>query len=147
METLSHKFVDAIPEHLEYGMLYISGSRRTAIHLCVCGCGNEVVTPISPTDWQLKFDGETVSLSPSIGLWEFKCRSHYWIIKSQIRWSGSWSDQQVKNGREREKRLRDQFYKTEPDVEPEKIIAPQKMDMPIERTGWFTTLLVFLRIK
>jgi len=34
-----------------------------------------VVTPLSPTGWSLIFDGETVSLYPSIGNWNFPCRS------------------------------------------------------------------------
>jgi hypothetical protein len=35
--------------------------------------------PISPADWQLAYDGDTVSLTPSIGNWGFPRRSHYWI--------------------------------------------------------------------
>jgi hypothetical protein len=27
-----------------------------ASHLCFCGCGNKVVTPIRPTDWRLIFE-------------------------------------------------------------------------------------------
>ena len=47
----------------------------TAVHLCACGCGNKVVTPFSPAEWQLTYDGDTVSLSPSIGNWQFPCKS------------------------------------------------------------------------
>jgi len=137
METLSHKFVEAIPAHLEEGVLYVSGSRRTAIHLCVCGCGNEVVTPISPTDWQLKFDGETISLTPSIGLWEFKCRSHYWITRSKIRHSGSWTDQQVQEGRKREQKRRDEFYDLQPEAHNEKPSISFPKDIPKRKHSWF----------
>jgi len=52
---IQHKFVGSIPEILEEGVLYISIDYCTAVHKCVCGCGNEVVTPISPTDWELRF--------------------------------------------------------------------------------------------
>jgi hypothetical protein len=79
MKTLQHKFIDLVPGSLEEGVLYISILYRSAIHLCACGCGREVVTPISPGDWQLFFNGETVSLRPSIGNWKFDCRSHYFI--------------------------------------------------------------------
>jgi len=140
METLSHKFVDVIPEHLEQGVLYVSGSRRTAIHLCVCGCGNEVVTPISPTDWQLKFDGETISLSPSIGLWEFNCRSHYWITRSKIMHSGAWTDSQVQDGRKREKKRRDKFYDTKPDVHKEKPNISVSSKLPEKKRRWFESI-------
>lgn len=140
METLNHKFVDAIPDKLEEGVIYISVSRRTAIHLCVCGCGNEVVTPLSPTDWQLKFDGETVSLSPSIGLWEFKCRSHYWIIRSQIRCSGSWNDRQVKEGRKREKKRRDEFYDKNSDVNILNLDTSDQRIISRHGCNWFQSL-------
>jgi hypothetical protein len=62
----------------------------------VCGCNNEVVTPLSPTDWQLTFDGESVSLNPSIGNWSFKCKSHYWIVKDTIKMVRKWSDDEIK---------------------------------------------------
>ena len=84
MKTLQHKFVEFIPESLEEGVLYITLEYSTALHKCICGCGNEVVTPLSPNDWKLIFDGKTVSLYPSIGNWRFPCRSHYWIEKNQI---------------------------------------------------------------
>ncbi len=57
-----------------------------ASHLCVCGCGREVVTPIRPSEWNLTFDGETISLHPSIGNWDFPCQSHYWIKRNKIIW-------------------------------------------------------------
>ena len=85
MKTMQHKFVEFIPDVIEEGVLYISIEYCTAIHKCVCGCGNEVVTPLSPTDWELTFNGKTVSLDPSIGNWSFKCQSHYWIAKNSIR--------------------------------------------------------------
>ena len=61
--TLKHEFVEFIPEDLEQGTLYISIRFKTATHLCCCGCGNKVVTPIRPTDWKIIFDGKTVSLT------------------------------------------------------------------------------------
>jgi hypothetical protein len=32
-----------------------------------------------------------VTLAPSIGNWNYACRSHYWIRKNQIQWAGSMS--------------------------------------------------------
>ena len=86
MRKLSHKFVKNIPEYIENGIIYISMDYATAIHKCCCGCGEEVVTPFSPTDWNLVFDGETISLYPSIGNWSFPCHSHYWITKNKVEW-------------------------------------------------------------
>ena len=80
------------------------------MHRCACGCGNKVVTPISPADWQLFYDGDTVSLTPSIGNWGFPCRSHYWITHGQIRWSRAWTDDQIAAGRARDDRGRAQYF-------------------------------------
>src|SRR5258707_1120144 len=92
---LRHRFVDVIPETLEAGVLYVSFRYETVSHQCCCGCGREVVTPLTPTDWKLSFDGETISLYPSIGNWSFACRSHYVIRNSRIEWAGDWSDEDV----------------------------------------------------
>ncbi len=83
---IEHRFVETIPRALEPGVLYVSMGYRTAVHRCCCGCGNPVVTPISPEDWSLTFDGEIVSLRPSIGNWGFPCSSHYWITSGRVRW-------------------------------------------------------------
>jgi hypothetical protein len=90
MKTLQHKFVESIPDKTEDGILYISMNYCTAVHRCACGCGNEVVTPLSPTGWQLKFNGKNVTLFPSIGNWNLKCKSHYWIINNKVRIAKSW---------------------------------------------------------
>jgi hypothetical protein len=80
---------------LEEGVLYISERYKTASHKCACGCGEEVVTPLSPVEWQLRKMGNYVSLHPSIGNWNYTCRSHYWIRRNAIQWAGSMSNKQV----------------------------------------------------
>jgi hypothetical protein len=97
--SLKHTFVEFIPDKLEPGTLYVSIAFATVAHKCCCGCGNEVVTPLSPTDWKLIFDGESVSLEPSIGNWSFPCQSHYWVTGGQIRWSRQWSKDEIASGR------------------------------------------------
>jgi hypothetical protein len=87
---LVHKFVKSVPDTLESGVIYVSVEYATVIHKCCCGCGNEVVTPLSPTDWKLTFDGKSISLYPSIGNWSFKCQSHYWIKNNKVEWSPKW---------------------------------------------------------
>ena len=84
--SLTHEFVEYVPAVLAEGVLYVSLRFATVVHLCPCGCGNKVVTPLSPADWQLLFDGEAVSLTPSIGNWSLPCQSHYWIRLDQVRW-------------------------------------------------------------
>lgn len=100
LQRLQHRFVDLIPADLEPGVLYITMEYATAVHSCACGCGGRVVTPFTPTDWQILFDGETVSLSPSIGNWSFDCQSHYWIRRNQIDWAPHWSAARIARGRE-----------------------------------------------
>lgn len=110
LTKMQHKFVELIPDTIEDGILYISIKYCTAIHKCVCGCGNEVVTPISPTDWKLTFDGKTISLSPSIGNWNFKCQSHYWIKKNEIIYAKKWDKKEIQDGRNKDKKKKEKFY-------------------------------------
>lgn len=84
MKRLKLKFCDYIPDELDSETIYVSIVYKTAVHLCACGCRNEVVTPISPYDWSLKYNGESISLNPSIGNWSFQCRSHYWIKNNRV---------------------------------------------------------------
>jgi len=111
--TLQHRFVEFIPENIQEGVLYISLEYCTAIHKCVCGCGNEVVTPISPTDWKFTFNGKSVSLNPSIGNWNFKCQSHYWITNNRIEFAGRWTRDKIQKGRENDLVLKDQYFSPE----------------------------------
>jgi len=89
------EFVETIPEVLEEDRMYISIRFRTASHLCACGCGSRVVTPIKPAKWKLTYDGETVSLSPSIGRWQLPCRSHYWICNNRVFWSRAFTEEEI----------------------------------------------------
>ena len=97
---MRHEFVEHVPERVEDDVIYVSVKFGTVVHNCACGCGSEVVTPLSPDDWRLTFDGETVSLYPSIGNWSFRCRSHYWIVRNAVRWAEQWSDDEVTRARE-----------------------------------------------
>jgi hypothetical protein len=111
---LQHRFVKAIPEKLEDGVLYISPDYRTITHKCCCGCGFEVVTPLGPTDWKLTFDGVSVSLFPSIGNWSLACRSHYWVEKGNVHWAGQWTDRQIAQGRRADQISKDALYGDNP---------------------------------
>lgn len=106
VKALSHVFVDHFPERLKSGQLYLAMEFSTAVHLCACGCGQKVFTPFSPTDWQMLFDGESISLKPSIGNWSFPCRSHYWVRGSAIVWAGNMTEAQIKMGRLQDRRAK-----------------------------------------
>lgn len=77
-------FVEVITEKLEENKIYISKMYGTAIHNCLCGCGNLTVTPLGPDGWILTEhpDGK-ISFHPSIGNYQFPCKSHYVITKNK----------------------------------------------------------------
>lgn len=105
-----HKFVEFIPENIEKEVIYISIPYSTAVHKCCCGCGNKVVTPISPTDWKLIFDGKSISLHPSIGNWGFKCQSHYWIKNNKVEWAAKWNKDMIDAGRKKDNTIKNNYY-------------------------------------
>jgi hypothetical protein len=107
---LEYRLVDAMPDELEEGVLYHSPRFRVSMHACCCGCKNKVVTPLSPVRWKLTFDGQTISLYPSIGNWNFECKSHYWIIDSVIEWAGTWSNDEIAEGKKIEREKRAEYY-------------------------------------
>lgn len=110
VSNLKPEFVEEIPQQLEEGHLYISIRFRTASHLCACGCGAKVVTPIKPPKWHLTYDGETVSLWPSVGRWQLPCRSHYIIRRNKVVWAKPWSEERIRQGREADAEdLRDHY--------------------------------------
>ena len=109
---MTHKFAEFIPrkEDLEDDVLYISLEYGTIIHKCCCGCGKEVVTPLSPTDWKLTYDGETITLFPSIGNWNFDCQSHYWIKNSKVIMAGKLSKSEIEKGRQYDKYSKQKYF-------------------------------------
>ncbi len=110
LTRIEHEFVDSIPDALEELTAYVCIRYATVVHLCCCGCGTEVVTPLGLTDWRLTYDGETISLAPSIGNWSLLCRSHYWIERGTIRWAPSWSDDRVRDGRVDDLRRKREYF-------------------------------------
>ena len=110
IKILRHEFVEFIPNEIKEGIIYVSVNYATAVHKCCCGCGNEVVTPITPIDWTLSFDGETISLYPSIGNWSYPCQSHYWIRRNKVDWALKWSREEIKSGRNRDAAMKEKYF-------------------------------------
>ena len=141
---LTHQFVEFIPEQLADSTLYISMRFSTVSHLCACGCGKKVVTPLKPTDWKLIFDGKTVSLDPSIGNWSFPCRSHYWIRSNTVRWSGDWLQSRIDANRMHNRGEKEKYYgsnaATMPSVHP-------LSEMGSEKTAWWRELWPWRFVK
>lgn len=110
---MRHAFVTHMPpkDKLEQDVLYISLDHRTILHKCACGCGSEVSTPLSPNDWSITFNGQSISLWPSVGNWSFPCRSHYVIKNGMIMWAEDWSDEKVKEARKADQDKRENSSK------------------------------------
>lgn len=98
------EFVTNAPKDMELNVLYISIPYSMVLHLCPCGCGKEVATKISPSRWTLKYDGESVSLSPSIRNTGLPCQSHYFITKNKVEWAyDTWPDDDKKTKKKKKK--------------------------------------------
>ncbi|NJB82053.1 DUF6527 family protein [Wenyingzhuangia aestuarii] len=110
---MEHRFVNYIPDYLKENIIYISNNSNIVIHLCACGCKNKVVTPISPIQWSYTYNGESISLSPSIGNWNFDCKSHYWIRDNQIVWAEKWGNGKISEVQKNEQIEIDDFYNKE----------------------------------
>ncbi len=133
---LKHRFVKNAPRHLSPSVLYISVEYCTMLHLCACGCGRKVVTPLSPNDWSMAFNGKTVTVHPSIGSWSLPCQSHYFIKRGEVVWAGQWSEQQIQRGREtnliHKRGKQSENFGTQE--------APPLADVESGKSTWFQTL-------
>jgi hypothetical protein len=134
-QTLEHRFVRNVPRELSPGVLYISLDYATAVHLCCCGCGDRVVTPFTPTDWRITFDGETISLHPSVGNWNQKCRSHYVIQRSRVLEAGVWTNAQIQAERLRDRKAKAEYYNVE---ENKPLDGPSQVDGHAKRNPDFS---------
>jgi hypothetical protein len=99
-----------MPRELSPGILYVSEEYAVAGHLCACGCGHKVITPLAPTEWSFSERDGRPTLRPSIGNWQLPCRSHYLITEGVVRWAGQWSDTQIVLGRQAEELRRQAYY-------------------------------------
>lgn len=100
-QAMRPEFADFIPDALEPGVLYLALEFGAVMHLCASGCGERISTPLHPAQWSMRFDGESVSLSPSIGS-GLDCGSHYWIRDGAVVWAPTMTKEQFAQGRARD---------------------------------------------
>jgi hypothetical protein len=74
LDELQVRRVEFVPERpLEHGVLYLSDRFRTSIHLCACGCGEEVVLPFNSEQFpelhwtKSEMPEGRVTMRPSVG--------------------------------------------------------------------------------
>jgi len=86
--TIKPVCVEFIPDKKDMVQdeIYISVEYKTAVHLCLCGCGNLSVTPfMDDTDWKVTLrqsngrDAGGLSMTPSILNTNCPNRYHYII--------------------------------------------------------------------
>lgn len=89
VDHLELREVEYMPDQIEPGILYHSDRFKTAIHLCTCGCGNKVVTPISRDrfqgahKWGFVVDKNGPTSEGSIGN-QNVCGAHYHVRDGKI---------------------------------------------------------------
>jgi hypothetical protein len=139
-KQLRHRFVETMPDSIEPGVLYVSMEYATAAHRCCCGCGEEVVTPFSPAQWQMSFNGDAVSLHPSIGNWNLRCRSHYVVREGRVIEAPQWTKEEIEAGRHRDKEARAKYLAGASAAATVSTAA----DRPVEPT-WLERLIALLK--
>lgn len=141
--VLKHEFVEFVPDELKERTLYVSMQYKTVVHLCCCGCGRQVVTPLAPTAWKLTFDGVSISLWPSIGSWSLPCQSHYIIDSGKVVWAERWPKEWIDAGRAAEARSRAAYYgealSNAAPQPPPAPVAPKPVGVP-RRDGFWKRL-------
>jgi Family of unknown function (DUF6527) len=112
VNAIALRRVQYMPSQLSDGILYVSSEYAVAGHLCACGCGAKVITPLGPAEWTYSERNGRPTLYPSVGNWQLPCRSHYFVTEGQIQWAGQWSDTQVAAGRSTEEQWRRAYYES-----------------------------------
>lgn len=136
VKKITPVYVEFIPETVEEGKLYISEVYQTAIHKCCCGCGEEVVTPLSPVDWQLKKNMNRVSLRPSIGNWNYRCKSHYFITNNRVIWANRFTQRQIANIQKKDRFDKQNYIASKNN---------QEVNSLPDRDSWFLKLWRFIK--
>jgi hypothetical protein len=109
IDVVTPQQVELAPRPLIPGVLYVSQKYRVVIHLCCCGCGEKVVTPLSSAEWQLKLHEGIATMQPSIGN-ATACRSHYWIRQNRVVWVPNMTNQQIAVVQERDRASLETMY-------------------------------------
>ena len=142
IKNIAHEFVEFVPADLAEGVVYVSIPYSTIVHKCLCGCGMKVVTPIRPDKWTLTYNGETISLDPSIGNWSFPCRSHYFIRKGRVLEAGPMSQSEVRRGRAHDAELTAAFHGEAASSRPIEHAAPPRIETKAKKKRGFWAGLV-----
>jgi hypothetical protein len=112
LSSIRPELVEFIPKVVDEGVLYVSIPYGTSVHKCACGCGSKITLPLNPAKWRLLWDGERISLWPSVGNWSYPCQSHYWIEQNQIEWAPKMSRERIDANRMHDKADREHYLRS-----------------------------------
>ena len=89
--TIVPVYVEFMPDYETFKEkhIYISEKYGSAIHRCLCRCGEKTVLPINNIvngkdhGWKLiKNNNGKISFTPSVGNYQIPCKSHYIITNN-----------------------------------------------------------------
>ena len=83
------------PSTLEEEVPYVSDEFYAAAHICACGFGSKIRTPLGPEKWSVKETRTGPTVRPSVGNWQKACRSHYFITGGEVEWLRAWSEDEL----------------------------------------------------
>lgn len=89
-----YRAVERIPGQLEQGVVYHSEEFELAALLCACGCRHRI-TLLVPDGHQVWDREGLATVSPSIGVLDAPCKSHFFIAAGAVEWLPAFSDQQA----------------------------------------------------
>lgn len=91
-----YEAVDRVPKEMEECVVYHSEEFELAGLRCACGCGHRV-TLLVPDSHQVIDQAGWARVSPSIGVFDAPCRSHFIITASGVDWLPAFSGVQTKS--------------------------------------------------
>jgi len=89
--------------------------------------------------WQMSFNGDAVSLHPSIGNWNLRCRSHYLVREGRVIEAPQWTKEEIEAGRRRDKEARTKYLAGGPAAN-----VSRPADKSVEPT-WLERLIALLK--
>jgi Family of unknown function (DUF6527) len=93
--------VDRLPVVLDENVVYVSEEYGLAALKCACGCGHRV-TLLLGDGHRVNELGGLADISPSIGVWDAACRSHFWIRHGKVVWGEEFSEAEIRAAMDRQ---------------------------------------------
>lgn len=79
-----------MPPVLADGVVYVSDEYELAALKCACGCGHPI-TLLLGDGHRVRESHGLADISPSIGVWDAPCKSHFWVRNGQVLWAEEFS--------------------------------------------------------